>query len=205
MIHFTMIGPTTTYEQLSVDQKERYYFSAKNAAQKGNFDLVQSLFNIHRNDLFLVFGEERYSLLHHACVSRVTICYCRDDSHVHQMVKKIIELGCPINMTDRKETLTPLEYAVTVNSPLSVTVMLFRMGGIFRPVNDEKYKRNLSLVKQNCMIRQEKQFKCGYILDNNCTLKVFPKEIIDVILLSSARLLRDEEELDVRYDLKIFS
>jgi len=208
-MNYTTIGPTTTYEQLDTQQKESYYFSAKHAAQQGNFGLVQSLFDKHGHNLFLMFDEFGYSLLHHACYSRLFTNGFQDNSHVYQMVKKIIVLGCSVNATDttkdtgRLKTLTPLEhiFATTQFCKLSVAVMLFRMGGIFRPINDEKYKENWTLVKQNCMTAQEKQFKCGYALDDTCALKVFPKEIIDIILLSSARLLRDEHELsiDVQY------
>jgi len=194
-IPYAIIDSTTTYEQLCQSQKNDYFYSAKQAVQNGNFNLVQSLFDIHGHNLFL--NSEGYSLLHYAFFSHVFTFGLPDNSHVYQMAKKIIELGCPIN----EYKTTPLEHAVLNYPKLPVTVLLFRLGGTYTPIDNLECERHWTLVKQNCMTKQEKQFSCGYTLDDNCTLKVFPKEIIDVILLSSSRLLRDENELlsDVQY------
>jgi len=205
------ITPTTSYDELCEFSKTNNltidWFTLTTCVAKGNGALIESALQVLNTPEQLSYMDwEGKSLLHWACRPIIST----DGEHLYvtgefqfAIAKKLIQLGSPIDLTQKRGDsacgLNPLEYAISKQST-KIAIMLCRLGGIFRL---EKYPpewgETWTLVKQNCMTRQEKQFKCSYELDCNCTLKIFPKEIIEGILLISSKLLRDEEELDVRY------
>jgi len=205
------ITPTTSYDELCEFSKTNNltidWSTLTTCVAKGNGALIESALQVlNAPEQLSYMNWEGKSLLHWACRPIVST----DDEHLYatgepqySIAKKLIQLGSPINLVQERGDnacgLNPLEYAISQQST-KIAIMLYRLGGIFRLKKyPPEWGETWTLVKQNCMTKQEKQFSCGYALDDTCALKVFPKEIIDIILLSSARLLRDEEELDVRY------
>ena len=145
------------------------------AANKGNLDLIDLIVEIGGKTILNVGNQQGEAPLHSAIL-------CSDPEKGYLAVKKLIDLGSPVNIIQQStHAVTPLESALN-NGCIKIAILLLRFGGIAR-LKKLKDPQSLESARKKIMTQSEKLFKLG-IFEKDA----LPNDVIRYILLISSRL-----------------
>jgi ankyrin repeat protein len=160
------------YPNFKLDSGGRHdYTLLAVAAERGNMDIIDKIIEIGDASLLFIGNDYGESPLHCAIKNH--------QFNSHEIIKKLIKWGTPVDIRKNDDSETPLSMAL-MYTRVTVSSIFLRLGAAI----PKKYigSEVLESAKQKMMTETEKQFSMGM-------KGIMPKDVSDYILSISAKLI----------------